>query len=169
MTMYDNGVSVPDIIAKEGVTQHAIFGIVRRYRTQESAKSKPRSGRPTVLSDRDKKHINLIIDRDPFVTYQEILDKAGLRCHRSTIRRWLIKSGIQHHLALRRPFLGPATVAKRRAFAEKYRHEDASFWYSWWFSDEVSIDRTDGDRTKWCFHKYVSNPPLFQPLFLTIP
>ncbi|KAJ0139015.1 Acyl-CoA synthetase short-chain family member 3 [Fusarium oxysporum f. sp. albedinis] len=27
-----------------------------------------------------------------------------------------------------------------------------SFWYSWWFSDEPTIDRTDGDYTKWSFY-----------------
>ncbi|KAI8412403.1 hypothetical protein FOFC_05660, partial [Fusarium oxysporum] len=26
------------------------------------------------------------------------------------------------------------------------------FWYSWWFSDEVTINRTDGDYTKWSFY-----------------
>ncbi|KNB15401.1 hypothetical protein FOXG_17052 [Fusarium oxysporum f. sp. lycopersici 4287] len=31
-----------------------------------------------------------------------------------------------------------------------YQHE--SFWYSWWFSDEPTIDRTDGDYTKWSFY-----------------
>ncbi|VZI10035.1 unnamed protein product, partial [Fusarium fujikuroi] len=37
--------------------------------------------------------------------------------------------------------------------AHKYRHEDESFWYSWWFSDEVIIDRIDGDYTKWSFYR----------------
>lgn len=136
--------------------QNAIFGIVRRYRSQISAKDKPRSGRPTILTDRDKRHIERIVDQFPFITVQEIKERTGISCHRSTITRWLKKQGIQHHHELRRPFLGPTAVQQRRDFAEKYRHEPASYWYSWSFSDEVSIDRTDGDITKWCFHRAVS-------------
>lgn len=154
--MKDLGVPLDEIVAKEGVTKHAIFRIVRRYRSQISAKDKPRSGRPTILTDRDKRHIERIVDQFPFITVQEIKERTGISCHRSTITRWLKKQGIQHHHALRRPFLGPTAVQQRRDFAEKYRHEPASYWYSWFFSDEVSIDRTDGDITKWCFHRAVS-------------
>ncbi|KAF5694447.1 Nuf2 family [Fusarium denticulatum] len=61
--------------------------------------------------------------------------------------------GIQHKLALRRPFLSEEHAQLRKEFCDRYRHEDESLWYSWWFSDEVSIDRTDGDYTKWSFYR----------------
>jgi hypothetical protein len=79
-----------------------------------------------------------------------------LTCHKSTIRRWLLKDGIQHRHALRRPFLSASSAAIRKGFAERYKDKDESFWYSWWFSDEVSIDRTDGDYAKWSFYQIVS-------------
>ncbi|KAJ9412935.1 hypothetical protein QL093DRAFT_2524540, partial [Fusarium oxysporum] len=55
-------------------------------------------------------------------------------------------------LALRRPFLSDEAAQLRKSFSDKYLHEDESFWYSWWFSDEVTIDRTDSDYTKWPFY-----------------
>ncbi|KAJ9412597.1 hypothetical protein QL093DRAFT_2585027 [Fusarium oxysporum] len=135
--MYESGVRVNDIADKEGLSRHAIYGVIRRYRHQQSAKDLPRSGRLPALSDRDKTHIKILIKNDAFISYKEIKQRARLSCSSPTIRRWLQKTGIQHNLALRRPFLS---------------EENESFWYSWWFSDEPTIDRTDGDYTKWSFY-----------------
>jgi hypothetical protein len=157
--MYESGVCVQDIADSEGLSRHAIYGVIRRYHHQQSAKDLPRSGRPSRLSGIDKNHIKVLIGRNAFISYQEIIDCASLNCKRSTIRRWLINQKIQHKLALRRPFLSEESAQLRKAFCDKYRHEGESFWYSWWFSDEVSIDRTDGDYTKWSFYSAVSLAP----------
>ncbi|KAF5709870.1 Nuf2 family [Fusarium globosum] len=151
--MYKSGVRVQEIADREGLTRHAIYGIIRRGRQQESAKDNRRSGRPRILSDQDKIHIKILVRNNPFISYQEIIDRARLRCSRRTIGRWLLDEGIQHKLALRRPFLSEEHAQLRKEFCDRYRHEDESFWYSWWFSDEVIIDRTDGDYTKWSFYR----------------
>ncbi|KAM5526983.1 transposase [Fusarium oxysporum f. sp. phaseoli] len=87
------------------------------------------------------------------MSYEDIKAKAHLSCSKDTIRRWLIKEGIQHKYTLRRPFLIADNAQVRKAWCEKYLHKDESFWYSWWFSDEVLIDRIDGDCTKWSFYR----------------
>jgi hypothetical protein len=69
------------------------------------------------------------------------MDQAGITCPKHTVTRWLKKQGVKHHLSLRRPFLGPQAVAARWAFAARYRNKAAEFWYTWFFGDEVSIDR----------------------------
>ncbi|SCN95868.1 uncharacterized protein FFB20_10071 [Fusarium fujikuroi] len=151
--MYESGVRVKDIADSAGLSRHAIYGIIRRGRAQESCKDKPRSGRPSALSDQDKSHIKILIKNNPFISYRDIISRARLRASPKTIRRWLIDEKIQHRLALRRPFLTEEAAQLRKSFADKYRHKDESFWYSWWFSDEVTIDRTDGDYTKWSFYR----------------
>ncbi|EGU85017.1 hypothetical protein FOXB_04437 [Fusarium oxysporum f. sp. conglutinans Fo5176] len=69
----------------------------------------------------------------------EIKQQARLTCLRPTIHRWLLKTGIQHKLALRRPFLSDKSAQLRKAFCDKYHHKDESFWYN-------------GDYTKWLFY-----------------
>jgi transposase len=61
--MYDSGVSALEIGDSEGLSRHAIYGIIRRYRSQQSAEDKHRSGRPSILSDQDKSHIKIIVKR----------------------------------------------------------------------------------------------------------
>lgn len=114
---YDSGISANQIAEEEGITKHIIFGIVWRYKYQNSAKRKPGSGRPTIISTRDKNHIFRIVDQDPFVTYAEILEQTGLCCYKTTLMWWLRKQGVQHHLSLWRPFLSPAVAQKRLDFA----------------------------------------------------
>lgn len=98
--MYESGRSVNAIMEEEGLTRHAIYGVIRRYRHQQSAMDNKRSKRPPVLSERDKRHIKRLIDQKPSISYTEIIEKTGLSCHRSTIRRWLVKEGIEHKHAL---------------------------------------------------------------------
>jgi transposase len=144
------------IADEEGLTTNAVYGIVKRYRHQNSAHDQKRSGRPHSLTDQDKLHINTIVDPWALWQFEYIIQRAGLDCHRTTIRRYLFKEGIQHKLALRRPFLNPKAVQLRRDFCEKNRYENQLFWHNWRFSDKVSIDRTDGDYTKWSFYRLVS-------------
>ncbi|KAI3572119.1 hypothetical protein IWW34DRAFT_764779, partial [Fusarium oxysporum f. sp. albedinis] len=51
VTMYESGVRVKDIADKEGLSRRAIYGVIRRYRHQQSAKDLSRSGRLPALSD----------------------------------------------------------------------------------------------------------------------
>ncbi|VZH95027.1 unnamed protein product, partial [Fusarium fujikuroi] len=143
------------------LSRHAIYRIIRRSQAQESCKDKPHSSRPLALSDQDKSHIKILIKNNPFISYRDIISQARLRASPKIIHRWLINEKIQHRLALRRPFLTEEAAQLRKSFTDKYRHKDKSFWYSWWFSDEVTIDRTDGNYTKWSL--------LFQKLLLTTP
>jgi hypothetical protein len=68
----------------------------------------------------------------------------------------LTEEEIQHKLPLRRLFLNPKAVQNRYAFADKHRTEEVSFWYDWWFDDELSVNRTDGDYTTWSFYRLIS-------------
>ncbi|VZI00074.1 unnamed protein product, partial [Fusarium fujikuroi] len=122
--MYESGVRVKDIADSAGLSRHAIYGIIRRSRAQESCKDKPHSGRPSALSDQDKSHIKILIKNNPFISYRDIISRARLRASPKTICCWLIDEKIQHRLALRRPFLTEEAAQLRKSFADKYRHKD---------------------------------------------
>ena len=159
--MYNDHIPVRIIAIKEGISRHAVHGVIRRYKHQEEAQSKARPGRPRVITERDKSHILQVISRNPFITTRELIEQAGLSCHPSTLIRFLRKEGIQHYQALQRPLLSLGAVLKRRAFAERYYRENASFWHSWFFSDEASIARGEGRRRSWVFCPSVYSIPSY--------
>jgi transposase len=100
---FQNGKSKTQIAAEEGCAPGSVHGITKRYRAQKSAVSLPRSGRPKVLTEHDKRHILRLIKQDPFISNTEIKTQAGLTCHVDTIARWLKSQGIQHTKAGRQP------------------------------------------------------------------
>lgn len=154
--LHEMGFTRAQIAAQEGVNRHSVKGIVTRYRHQTSARTTPRSGRPKIISDRDKRHIFRIIKSNPFIKNRDILREANLRCSERTLERALKAEGIQHTLALRRPKLTPEIAEKRLQFAQRYQNQDINWWRHWVFSDEVSIARGDGERHAWVFCRRVS-------------
>ena len=105
---------------KEGVATGSIHGIVSRYRVQKSACSRPRSGRPRILTESHMQRVLRLIDQNPFISAKEIYEKVRLPCSERTILRELIRLGIQHYKAIRRPKLTELHAEKRLLFARKY-------------------------------------------------
>lgn len=155
----EKGIPKSWVAAKEGCSPNSVHGIAKRYRTQRSAVSLPRSGRPRTLTEYDKRHILRLISQNPFISNAEIKTQAGLACHVDTITRWLKSEGIQHTKALRRPKLTQELADKRLAFARRYLTSPEDFWKLWIFSDEVTVARGDGERQKWVFCRRVRPLP----------
>lgn len=155
VTSYNSGVSVKAISIKEGVPSPSIYGIIKRYRVQKSAKSSPRVGRPPSISIRDKRRIFQLIRDDPFISNLQLIERATLGCSVRTLSRFLKDEGIQHTEALRRPKLTPEIAQSRLEFARQYLRESPAFWRRWIFSDETTIARGEGERQKWVFCRRV--------------
>lgn len=61
VTIYNKGMKAKAIGAEFSLSPGAIYAIVRRYRSQASARELPRSGRPLILDERYKRHIFRLI------------------------------------------------------------------------------------------------------------
>jgi transposase len=153
---YKLGVTQRRIAFEEGVPRGSISGIIQRYEDQESARSKPRPGQPSVLTDRLKRLLFRSIEQNPFITLSQLRTEAGLTVTTKTLATWLRKEGIKHDRALRRPLLTPEAAAKRLEFARLHYRKPPSYWKRWIFSDETTIARGQGERHKWVFHQLVS-------------
>lgn len=127
---YNSGVSATQIARDEGISRHAIYGVVRRYRDQKSGQDQPRSGRPRILGEREKRRILRVIAQDPHIQVKELIEEAGLTCSRGTILSFLKKEGIMHYKSLIRPFLSDAMATRRLRFARRYVHMSPEFWES---------------------------------------
>ena len=125
VTAYDLGVSPKEIALKEGIPAGWVRGIASRYRVQKSAESSPRSSRPAVLSEREKRRIMRLIADDPFIQTRELLEKAELTCCAGTLLAWLKKAGVAHKTAIRRPKLSqenPKNICKDPSSHESMLH-----------------------------------------------
>lgn len=159
---FEAGLTYKALAAVEGVSPGSIYGIVKRYRVQKSAKSLSRPLRPRSLTDRDIRHMLRFIHQNPFISALELKTACSFTCHPVTITRELRRQGIQHYKALRRPKLSEEHAKKRLAFAKEHINKPLSEWKCWIFSDELIIARGQGERTGWVFCRKVRN---YTPLF----
>ena len=154
-TKYSLGLSKRLIAFEEGIPEGSVSGIVKRYREQQSARSQPRPGQPSQLTDRLKRVIFRIIEQDPFISLTKLAAEAGITVTTKTLATWLRKEGIKHNGALQRPLLTPEVAEKRLIFARLNVRRPPSYLKRWIFSDETTIARGEGERVKWVFHQIV--------------
>ena len=91
---------------------------------QQNGVSRPRSGRPPLITERDKRHIIRIARVNPRATYPELKEKTGHNFCRSTIYRILQEYGLTNWLAKERPLLTEEVAAKRLTWCRERRNWD---------------------------------------------
>ena len=77
-TAADKGTKLKDITEEFKIPMGSVNGIIKRYRTQAKGRSLHRSGRPGILSDREKRHILRAVNTDPFLSALEIKNNCGI-------------------------------------------------------------------------------------------
>jgi hypothetical protein len=111
------------------------------YKETSSFASKPKSGRPSKLSEEQQKEIINLCEENRKRTSSQLnaLCKEKLpeiKVSDSLIRRVLIKDGLHRRLCTRKPLLMGRNNEKRLAFALKYRDKPLDFWMKVLWSDE---------------------------------
>jgi len=88
------------------------------------------TGRPAVLSQREKRSIVKAVRRDGAATYPEIRDELGLKCSPRSVGSVANKAGYKSLLPPHKGHLTEANVTDRLAYCRKYKDKDPSFWRS---------------------------------------
>ena len=157
--MLQGGMTVKEVAATIQRSERAIRDLRLKYRQTGSVQDKPRSGRPSILSNRQKKIIYRKARAAPKIEYSD-LTKDTLFVNadgtpskppsRSTLYRTLKGAGITNHRCKKRPKFNRGHAAKRLKFAKQYRY------FAWGrrtlkFSDECSVAKGAGQSQQWAF------------------
>ena len=85
------------------VPRTTLIYTLQKHSERNNGKSKSRSGRPGIFSDRDRRCIIKLARINPRITYAQLRTEVGVQCSRSTLYRtlkdygltnWLAKSGL---------------------------------------------------------------------------
>lgn len=102
--------------------------------------SKPRSGRPPKLTDREKRDVLKTVRLKPGLTAsqiaQDIKHMFNKELHHDTIMKILKNNHLHGRTARKKPLISPVNKKKRLVFAKKFIQEPATFWNNVLFSDE---------------------------------
>lgn len=131
--------------------KNTVRNVIQNTSLQQNGESRARSGRPPIVTDRDRRHIIRIARVNPRATYQELKEKTGHNFSKSTAYRILKEYGLTNWLAKQRPLLTPEVAAIRLAWCLKRRAWDWDEWSKVIWSDECSVERGTGKERAWVF------------------
>jgi transposase len=156
LLLTEKGRTNAEIAEELAVSEATIKRTRARWRELESVHDRPRSGRSTVLTDRQKRYFFQLF-RTRQITSPDEAAKfavgAGLpTVSGHTIAKAMREKGLRPYTMQHKPLLTPAHKAARLEFALARRGMTAALWRRVIFSDETYIYRlgTAPSRYVWC-------------------
>jgi len=102
-----------------------------------------KSGRPCLLSERGHRDLVILAKKSPFCGPLQLVE--GSKCYpsmcRSTIQRYLRKSGLYGRKAAKKPMLTEEHMKRRLNWCKAYSNFTEDMWLKVMFSDESQIQR----------------------------
>lgn len=156
MGMLDGGVPARVVADTLNCSRSCINRTKQRCKTTHQTTSRPRTGQPRILNDRDVRRLERIAKKYPKIEYLPLIKEAGMWDEEaseptvsfSTIRRALAEEGLRKFRAKRRPKITRETAKLRLQLVElleewEWEKEPLTF------SDECSVARGSGHNTEW--------------------
>lgn len=145
-------------------SRSTVQNVIKRFKNEHRVENKPRSGRPSKLTSRDKTKIKHLVAQDPFISASKIsgeLEKYNnKKVHPETVRRAIVEAGFNSRVPRRKPLISEVNRKKRIAFAKQYVNETPDFWRKVIFSDEskYNVFGSDGRVKVWRKQREALNP-----------
>jgi transposase len=137
-------------------SQRCVQRTVARWKATSSNTSRPRAGRPPILTSIDHRQLLRIARKNPRIEYKKLVQEAGMwdsnathpQVSRHTIQRAMADQGYYKFRAKRRPKISASTARLRLQLATDW--QGFNFGRNRFkFSDECSIARGSGHNTTW--------------------
>lgn len=125
---------------------------IKKEKERLNQASKPRSGRPSILSLEEKEGLIEKARSEPHIKYIELQQSVDMRCSKSTIRSIFQKVHMRKWLQRKRPELKPEIAQRRLEWAHKYAHFTPEDWKRVLWSNECSVERGKGARLIWTWN-----------------
>lgn len=143
-----------EIAKSVGRPRSTVQSIIDRFGTTKTLKNQPRSGRPSKLTDRDRRIITREIKKNPKVSAPKLageLERRGTRVCAATVRNVCRDDGYNGRVARKKFWVSEVNRKKRLAFAKEYISKDLEYWQRVIFSDEskYNLFGSDGRRMVW--------------------
>lgn len=153
------GHSEREIEEKTGHPKTTIHDTIERYRKTGTVTPVPRAGRPQILSDRDKRHLERIIRSNRQQTTRQVhnnfVESSGTAVSVSTIKRALYDAGYNSRVAARKPLISPKNQRDRLRWCRNRKTWDDEDWKKVIWSDEsrFTLFQNDGRTRVWRLQK----------------
>ncbi|PPR07123.1 hypothetical protein CVT26_012771 [Gymnopilus dilepis] len=124
---------------KENVKPRVAQYVVQHYKERGTTANKPRTGRPSKLTEYDKREIVRVARKNRRMPLAEITNNIATKVSVATVRRVLAARGYHRRVAKRVPFINHKHKQLRYAWGRMYRKWKRRRWRHVIFSDECYI------------------------------
>ncbi len=155
--MSEKGYSYRKIASVIGRSFSGVRNVIKRYEATRKIDNEARSGRPRILTVRERRDVVRLSDKNPFMSAPMIAEHIASYCnktvHPQNIRRILHSSNIFGRSPRKKPLISEANRVKRLNFAKEYVNKPDSFWKTVIFSDESKFNLFGSDGKKYVWRK----------------
>ncbi|GFW73055.1 transposable element Tcb2 transposase [Trichonephila clavipes] len=120
--------------------------IIEKFQIEGNTLNKPRTGRPPIFTDREKRIIVGNVKKNPKISAPklttDVKNNFTKSCNPETIHHVLRKAGYHGRNMRRKPFVSKGNRKKRIDFAKENEKQDRNVWNSVIFSDESKFKST---------------------------
>jgi hypothetical protein len=125
---------------------------VKKFKSTEFVRAKPRSGRPLLLTERDVRHIEQCIRKDrrrsASSLTQEVLTFSRKTVSAQIVHRSLNNNGHHGRVPRKKPLFNVKHKCSRFSYVKTYRNKERTFWYKIMLSDETKFNLFSSDGIK---------------------
>lgn len=160
----EKGNSYRQIAAILNLKKSTVADIVNRYKNENRIESLPQSGRPKIISEREKRVIIRKVKKNPRLSAPiltaELREESGKNISPQTVRRVLKEAGYNGRVAIKKPYISETNRKKRLTFAKHMISKEESWWSDVIFVDEskFNISGSDGRHMVWRTPSTALNP-----------
>ena len=139
------GKTQQEIAELVGVSQKCVSSIKKKHESTGQVSDLRRSGRPRKLNFRDESYFFSQIRKNPTLNYKNLAVDfnakfSNVKVSKATIRRLLIKKGLESHTAVRKPLLTAKDRIKRYKWCKQRLNWTDNDWGRVIFSDESNFE-----------------------------
>ena len=129
--------------AASQVRMSTVASIIRKWKKFGTTRTLPRAGRPSKLSERERRALFREVTKNPMVTLPELQHSSverGESSRRTTISAAIHQSGLYGRVARRKPPLSKRHMAAHLEFAKMHLKDSQTIWNKILWSDETKIE-----------------------------
>lgn len=149
------GKSIREIGELMNLKKSTVGDIVKRFTVGGRFDVLPRSGRPRIVTEHEKRRIVRKIKANPKLSAPKLTSEycreTGKTVHPDTIRNVLKSEGYNGRVARRKPFVNKINRKKRIYWAREYVSKPTEYWDDVIFADEskFNVSTSDGRQMVW--------------------
>ncbi|MBW0592528.1 hypothetical protein O181_132243 [Austropuccinia psidii MF-1] len=134
--MCQAGLSFRVILDLTRISLTTVYNTIKKYQRIRTVRTQKKKGRPTIMTERDRRELSQIITRGRRLTVAQV---TNLMTHMVSTRT-IHKLGKHSCIAPKKPYLQPQDFQQRFAFAQAHRHWTINDWARVIWKDESAFE-----------------------------